>query len=148
MYGLVGDNDDTDALSDQEIVAKTLFGEASNQGYEGQQAVANVIQNRVASPGWWGNDFRTVCLKPYQFSCWIVSDPNRARIMAASEADPIYAQCMSIAALAIAGQLIDITNGADSYLVTGTPAKWSDGLVPVAVIGAHSFYKTAINQSS
>lgn len=133
---------ETDNLSSSEIVAKTLYGEASNQGYEGQKAVANVIQNRVKLKGWMGHDFRSVCLKPYQFSCWLESDPNRARIMAANQGDPVYAQCLQLAKLAIGGQLDDITNGADSYRVIGTPAKWAEGLLPVAVIGKHEFFKT------
>lgn len=135
-------DNDTDRLTVLEVVTKTIFGEASNQKYIGQQAVANVIANRVKLNIWMGHDFRQVCLKPYQFSCWLKSDPNRARIMAATETDFTYNQCHSIAALAIAGNLPDITGGADSYKVVGTPAKWAEKLTPVAHIGQHEFYIT------
>lgn len=62
--------------------------------------------------------------------------------MAVTETDPIYAECLSIARDAFADDLSDVTNGADSYIVTGTNAKWAVELTPVAVIGKHSFYKT------
>lgn len=148
MFG-IPDNDDLDVFSDAEIVAKTLYGEARGEIDQGRQAVANVIANRVNSPvSWWGKTFRTVCLTPYQFSCWLPSDPNRAIIVAATDADAIYQQCLTIANLAIDGKLDDITNGADSYLRTGTDAPWSRTLTPVAVIGHHSFYITVKNVSS
>jgi spore germination cell wall hydrolase CwlJ-like protein len=127
---------DLDQFSDLEIVAKTLDGEAGDQGYEGQQAVANVIGLR-ASLKWQGEDtLRGVCLHPYQFSCWLPG-PDRDRIIV-SEND----SCLKIAELTVNGTLPDITNGADSYEVTGTGAYWSYGLNPVTVIGKHSFYIT------
>lgn len=133
---------DTDQFTDQEILAKTLWGEARNQGYDGQQAVASVILNRVKLDGWRGHDIRSVCLKPYQFSCWNQSDPNRPKLMEVTEDDPIYDQCLAIAGLAINGALPDNTNGADAYQVTGTNAYWSKGLTSVAMIGDQDFYIT------
>ena len=44
MFGL----QDTDKLADDVVVALTLYGEAEGEGYEGQQAVANVIMTRTA----------------------------------------------------------------------------------------------------
>lgn len=133
---------DTDKFSDQDIVARTIFGEARGEGYLGQQAVANVIMNRVKLDGWRGHDPRSVCLKSYQFSCWLKSDPNRSKLMAITKDDATFAQCYGIAGAAMAGDLPDITHGADSYCVTGTDAFWAKGLTPVAVIGHHSFYVT------
>lgn len=132
---------DTDQFSDQEIMAKTLFGEARNQGEEGIKAVANVILNRMNSGiTWWGDTIRNVCLHSYQFSCWNSSDPNRIRIMRVTDADKIYKLCLAVADLAMRGDLDDNTNGATSYQVIGTNAKWSQGQTPVAVIGSHEFY--------
>lgn len=140
MYGLE-DNDDTDALSSKEVLARTIYGEASNQPPEGQRAIANVIQNRVKLQGWMGKTFREVCLKPFQFSCWL-SGPNRDRLMRATEKEPVYAECLKIASLAINGQLKDITEGATHYKVIGTPAKWAEEKKPVVVLGSHEFYCT------
>lgn len=131
---------DTDIFSDKEILAKTIWGEARNQHYEGQQAVANVIMNRVKLNGWRGGDVRSVCLKPFQFSCWNKSDPNRPKIMEVTDADPIYKQCLDIAGAAIAGTLPDIIGGSDSYQVIGSGAYWAKGLTPVAIVIDHEFY--------
>lgn len=133
---------DTDKFSDSEILARTIYGEARNQGTDGICAVANVIMNRVKLNGWRGHDVRSVCLKPFQFSCWNQSDPNRAKIMAVTTADPIYEQCLEIAGAAIAGTLPDIVGNADSYQVINTGAYWSKGLTPVATIIDHEFYVT------
>ena len=135
-------NDSFEQFSDIEIVAKTLYGEARGEGYEGQQAVCNVIFNRASNPGWWGKDPRSVCLKPYQFSCWLDDGPNLPVMLSVTEEDSVYAQCLAIAASAANKTLLDITNGADSYVVTGTVTEWNKNLKPVAIIGHQSFYVT------
>ena len=43
-------------LTDTEVFAKTLWGEARGEGIIGMLAVACVIKNRINRPGWWGND--------------------------------------------------------------------------------------------
>ena len=127
---------DTDAFSDLEIVAKTLDGEAGNQGIQGMTAVANVIRNRAAL-AWQGEtSLRGVCLHPYQFSCWLPG-PDRERIMASTNP-----ACIPIAQAALDRTLVDITNGADSYEVHGTQAYWANRLTPVATIGDQDFYIT------
>lgn len=127
---------DTDQFSDLEIFAKTLDGEAGNQEYLGQQAVANVIMNRVALTWQGETGVRGVCLHREQFSCWLPS-PDRDRIMVNLEP-----QCLEIAQLALSGKLADITDGADSYEVRNYGASWAKNLIPVASIGAHDFYRT------
>lgn len=127
---------DTDQFSDLEIFAKTLDGEAGNQGYEGQQAVANVIMKRVALKWQHETTPRGVCLHHYQFSCWLPGS-DRDRIMKSTNP-----QCLAIAKLALDGALSDITNEADSYEVHGTQAYWSNRLTPVATIGDQDFYVT------
>lgn len=139
MYPLT----DTDQFPDDVIVALTLYGEAEGEGIEGQTAVCNVILTR-ASLDWSRNATpRLVCLQHEQFSCWNKSCARRDILMDLDQTtDLIFAQCLSIARSAIAGNLADNTNGADSYEVTGTGAYWSKGLTPVAVIGRQSFYIT------
>ena len=128
---------DTDKFTDLEIFAKTLDGEAGNQGYLGKQAVANVIMYRTAHRWKHETTVRGTCLHPAQFSCWLPC-PDRTRIMTA----PFDPECMEIAKLAMAGKLPDISGGADSYVVRGTKAYWTRNLNPVASIGAHDFYRT------
>lgn len=135
---------DTDGFSDLEILALTIYGEARGELLDGQMAIANVIFNRVDSGiTWWGTSVRAVCLMPYQFSCWLAGDPNRPKLLAVTGADAAYAGCMAIATEALYGTWpADNTSGADSYLRTGTLARWARGLTPVAVIGHHSFFIT------
>lgn len=133
---------DTDKFSDTEILARTSYGEARNQPHIGKQAIACVVLNRAKHGGWWGNTVRTVCLKFEQFDCWMKNDPNRAIIMAVTESNPVYIECLGIARLAMTGDLTDVTHGADSYLVRGIVKDWNKNLTPVASIGAHDFYRT------
>ena len=135
---------DTDDFSDQQIFARTIYGEARDQGKKGRQAIANVVMNRANNPSWWGKNVRTVCLKPYQFSCWNKSDKNRSVIMAVTEDDEIFKQCRDLAARATLGQLDDIVNGADHYFnprAVPYPPSWSVGRLPVAIVGKHIFYR-------
>lgn len=136
---------DTDSLSDQEIVARTAWGEARSLGRDGMQATINTLQNRVASGvHWWGTSLRSCALRPYQYSCWLAADPNRPKLLAVAETDPEFIIAIDLAADAIFGNLPDIVSGADSYyaLSLPTPPKWSEGLKPVATIGNQVYFKT------
>ncbi len=132
----------TDQFSDQSILARTIWGENRGGGEEGMTSVANVVINRVAQPGWWGMDIRSVCLKPEQFSCWNANDPNYPLIMAVDEANSTFALAMDIAAQAIGGTLSDITNGATSYyaLSMAEPPYWATGKTPCATIQNQLFF--------
>ena len=39
-----------------DTLARTIWGEARGEGSAGMQAVANVVMNRAAIGGWWGNN--------------------------------------------------------------------------------------------
>jgi N-acetylmuramoyl-L-alanine amidase len=127
------------------VVAATLWGEARNQGYAGMVAVGCVIRNRALSPRWWGSSYITVCLEPYQFSCWNDSDPNRAKLLAVTTADPQFAEALKIAALVISGHAIDPTHNSDSYYSdTMDPPSWCEGATFTVQIGAQRFYRTEL----
>ena len=104
--------DDTDSLSDLQIVSRTLDGEAGNQSYAAKQAVANVIQNRTALK--WQNETteRGVCLHRKQFDCWL---PGRDRDRIMSQNYTENTDCLVIAKMALNGTLVDITDGATHY---------------------------------
>lgn len=136
---------DPSAAPEDDVLARTIVGEARNQGDIGMQAVACVVLNRTKRPGWWGNDIKTVCLHPGQFSCWNHGDPNRAIIENLSPAYTIYNEALDIARKVISGDLPDITNGALNYKVVRTPAKWAEGHSPCAVIKQHEFYNDIDN---
>ena len=134
-----------------DTLARTIWGEARNQGMEGMAAVANVITNRVdidlhddRRPDWWGEGFTEVCTKPWQFSCWNANDPNRQRLLAVTVSDPQYADALVLAAAAVSGRLRDRTNGATHYFAPAVvkPPAWTAGLRPTATIRDHVFYRS------
>ena len=127
------------------IVARTAWGEARGEGVDGMHGVINVIATRAANPRWWGDDFASVCLRPYQFSCWLPTDPNRAQLLAVTEEDPQFCRALALADFAMLGELNDITGGADSYFAIGSdlPA-WAVGRKPTAVIGNQKFYRISL----
>jgi hypothetical protein len=57
------------AISDRELLARTLQAEAGNQGASGMLAAGSVIMNRARTPGY-GDGLRGVIMRPGQFSAW------------------------------------------------------------------------------
>ncbi|MDR7269234.1 hypothetical protein J2X20_001863 [Pelomonas saccharophila] len=130
-------------LSDREVVACTLWGEARNQGERGMRAVASVIANRWHSHYRRRQSAREVCLDPWQFSCWLKNDPNLPRMLAvARQPDAPYQQALALADPLLQGTLQDITQGARHYFAVTLrkPPAWAAGKSPCAVIGDHLFF--------
>ncbi|MET4697692.1 N-acetylmuramoyl-L-alanine amidase [Constrictibacter sp. MBR-5] len=123
-----------------DLLARTIWGEARGEPVRGMEAVAAVVMNRVARPGWWGRTVASVCTKAYQFSCWNEDDPNRAKLLAVTDADPIFAIARRIARRAVAGTLDDPTGGATHYHSVDVHPRWATGKTPHARIGRHLFY--------
>src|SRR5258708_7124377 len=104
--------DDPDVLSDLEIVARTVWGEARGEGVDGWVAVSWVIKNRAGHPGWWGRDLKSVCLKRAQFSSWNIDDRNRPKMLALATNDPLLTRIRGTVAEVLAGTVPDPTGGA------------------------------------
>ncbi|KPA16194.1 Cell wall hydrolase, SleB domain protein, partial [Candidatus Magnetomorum sp. HK-1] len=66
----VGDNEEITYL------AKTIYGEARGENRASKLAVAWSIRNRTGKNRWWGNTYKEVTTKKWQFSCWLESDSN------------------------------------------------------------------------
>lgn len=130
---------DMDASAD--VLARTIWGEARGQGLEGMRAVAAVIVNRARRGGWWGASIVEVCLKPGQFSCWNVGDPNRPKMLAATiDQSPMFAEALAIARTAVRGDLADPTGGATHYHTRYIAPGWAASGQVSARIGTHIFY--------
>ena len=144
------------SISDQTALIATLLGEAANEPVEGQIAVASVIRNRARHPRWWGKSISGVCLKKLQFSCWWEDNANTERVYAL--ADALHRRVDATGPLSVVGQLhwiaagvmddmvLDNSGNADHYLTTkllqsDRCPKWAKGKKPVAVVGAHSFFR-------
>lgn len=129
-----------------DVMARTIFGEARGEPFEGQEAVASVILNRVKIAQkkgryWWGNNIIGVCQKPYQFSCWNKNDPSYKRLTSVTDKDKNFQIALRIATDAINEKLWDCTNGATHYHADYVTPFWIKGEKPVKKIGRHIFYK-------
>lgn len=135
-----------DKIDPVDVLARTLWAEARNQGIPGMTAVACVILNRAANPGWWGHDILSVCLAPQQFSCWNSSDPQHNAIRTVTTASASFRAALSIATGAVHAGLVDVTNGADHYCTKAVANKtsWARGRTPVYRCGTHLFYRIGL----
>jgi len=122
-----------------DYLARTMWGEARGEGAHGMQAVGNVILNRVKAGSWYGASIKDVVLKPYQFSAWNINDPNRAKMLNATDKD--LAQARRIAEQLISGSLGDITGGATNYHATNVSPTWVQKMTKTVQIGNHIFYR-------
>lgn len=127
-------------FNDLEVLSRTVYGEARGEPMEGKIAVAAVIINRWRSGRWFaGRTVAETCTKPYQFSCWLKSDPNRTKLLAVGFDDRIFLDCIEAAVRALAGE--DPTGGATHYYADYCdPPSWAKGKTPCRVIGRHRFF--------
>lgn len=141
-------------FTDAQIVSLVLYGEARSEPVQGIVAVGNVIRNRVRKAGWWGHDFKSVCLQKQQFSCLFPSggEANYKRVLAfaqklASGSQITHErerQCVWVAHGIVGDYVIDNTKASTHYITaTLTPRpKWAEGQTPAVQIGAHVFYNS------
>jgi N-acetylmuramoyl-L-alanine amidase len=147
------------SLSDRNVIACTLFGEARGESPQGRIAVANVIGNRAKGrKGPWSAALRAVCLQPYQFSCWTPAGGkgNYQTVIAAARhlsrqelVGPLMRDCLAIADALIAKGLPSLVGNATHYyspaamIPKDSVPKWARGVEPVAEIGGSKFYEVA-----
>jgi N-acetylmuramoyl-L-alanine amidase len=125
---------------DDQVAARTIYGEARGEGPAGMDAVAHVIRNRFAAKRF-GKTIAAVCLAKYQFSCWLEADPNSKLLHELPDSDPELKTCMGYWLMSLSTP--DPTHGATHYHVVGTFPRWADGVTPLVTIGHHAFYKVA-----
>lgn len=136
-----------DFQSTIDVLSRTIYGEARNQSEAGMAAVAWVVLNRAKNPRWWGKDVISVCMCPWQFSCWNAGDPNRAIILHVDSNDSAYREACRVSQAVLNGDVLDPTDGADSYFAATSKApSWSENAVFTVQIGAHRFYRVELRQ--
>lgn len=131
-------------MTDLEILARTLYGEARFNDLEDAEAIANVILNRVGYRNWPGT-VGEVCLQPWQFSCWLQHDEAHAanfrRVMSAERgANKWFDQCWLTAERALSGALTDRTRTSTHYHTRAVAPRWSKGKTPVFETHAHVYF--------
>lgn len=140
-----------DGLTDLEIFACTILGEAPPGSPLGAYSVAWAMKNRMladvgqdSKPDWWGEGIRGVCLAPWQFSCWNLDDPNRKRILSERDArSEAFIRALGIATAVYQYLITDPTAGATHYYnprIVKEP-KWVPGFAFTGKIDAHLFYR-------
>jgi N-acetylmuramoyl-L-alanine amidase len=133
-------------LTDAQLLAVCLYGEARGESREGKIAVASVIKERVKKGGWFGMGYHGVILKPYQFSCFLTSDPNFPKLYDIAgdfcrylDKSKTLRRCYEIARGIIEGS-IQQTLRATHYKTNNCKAAWADKMKKIATIDNHSFY--------
>lgn len=131
---------------DRDLLIRTVVGESAGEPFMGQQAVANVVLNRVKNG--WGGSVQDVVLAPWQFEPWMTRSKE---LWAISPDSPAYKQASMAVDMALdSGN--DPTNGADHFLnpvivrgrTGGKLPAWALGQ-PSAVIGQHAFFNSGQN---
>ena len=125
---------------DRDALARTVIGEAANQGPVGMRAVAAVALNRARGRGQSPSD---VVLAPNQFEPW-GTEESASRLMAIPTSDPRYVAAMREVDAAMAGD--DPTGGASHFYAPAAQAAlgrqrpaWDDGTG--RAIGDHLFFR-------
>ncbi len=114
-------------LSDLVLLELCVWREARGESLDGKRAVAHVIRNRVyGATKWWGHDWQSVILHPWQFSSFNAADPNADKWP--DDTDPSFAECCQAAVPVYLGSDTDLTNGATYYHDTsmGWPHAWGN----------------------
>lgn len=142
-------------LSDAQVMAMTIWGEARGEPRDGKIAVGSVILERVEHRKWDGQTIKEVCFWPYQFSCYLDADPNVRHLMSfaadfdqAAKENKALAECYEVAQGILDGSIprdADIVReNACQYLTSWckkvmTVPWWKDYKF-VKKIGGHEFY--------
>ena len=145
--------DDFGSLEPDQVMGLTIYAEARGEIRTGRIGVGTVILERVDHRTWDGQTVMEVCLWPYQFSCYLPKDPNRAQLVRlAGDFGLFYQQSQPLRECAdIARGLIDGTIPRDpdlaavhccQYLTTAAKkgADWWKSMQFVKKIGAHEFF--------
>lgn len=139
---------------DLDVATRTLYGEGEKRGggAADEQAIAWVIRNRAeyaqkVGGYWWGDTIESVCLSPWQFSCWNKSDPNRKVILDLDQSTQAYKKCETIARNVFNSfRREDVTESADHYYHDSINAPdWAKQGTKTLSVGGHNFYRLVVS---
>ena len=123
---------------EQRVMAAVLMGEAWSQGTRGMTAVAEVVHQRSVDTH---QTPLQVVLRPAAFSCLNGTTP--AQLLNRYESNPDFPKALRIARVACLcpKRLPGITRHANHYVTKNLHPYWTRHKKPVAVVGAHAFYR-------
>ncbi|MGK2911519.1 MAG: cell wall hydrolase [Sphingobium sp.] len=122
-------------------LTSAIYYEAGNEPDDGQRAVAQVVLNRVRHPAW----PHSVCGVVYQGSeradtrCQFTFSCDGAMTRMPNNAS--WGRAQRVAMQALAGAVYAPVGLATHYHTLAVHPNWANSLTPVAVIGAHIFYR-------
>ena len=126
------------------LLAMLIWGEARSESERGKLAVGSVVRNRVLSGKFGGDTWRNVILKPWQFSCFNLTDPNRGKLLEPLKHDTAetWDSCYGAARSVYTGEISDETGRATHYYVAGSKTPfWANLFVLTVQIGRHLFFR-------
>ncbi len=139
-------------ISDIDVVAATIIGEAGGEDTDGMKAVKNVLQNRSSKRG---TSLAGEALRPKQFSMWnkatsgvnVTADFNQKdRILKIQSIIDMYKKHpkWNIGTTLAKTKIKDITGGATKYYASGgrhaiDPPYWAKNWKDPIIIGNHTF---------
>ncbi len=133
-------------LSELDIAARTLWGEARGEDYIGRRAVAHVLFNRWKTTyGQFRKDdtLATSCLRHVQFSVWNSGDLNFKKMFEVNYNNIDLLMCLQII-LEIINEdgKGDTTEGAKHYYSKSmsSPPNWAVGHAPSLETDGHLFF--------
>ncbi len=130
----------TDKLRAEECLTMAIYYEAASESLAGQQAVAQVVMNRVRHPSYpntvcgvvfQGSQRSTGC--QFSFTC----DGSLARRPSVAA----WTKARRVASAALSGFVFAPVGLATHYHTTAIYPYWAPSLTPVGTIGAHRFYR-------
>ena len=134
------------------LLALCNWREARGESVDAKLAQAWTVRNRTLHPSWWGHDWVSVILKPFQYSSFNATDPNASKMPGME--DTSWADCLKVAEQVynftgpVYGDPGDPTAGSTHYFDKSLdlhPPVWAtDGsMVHVTDIGSFRFYRRA-----
>jgi spore germination cell wall hydrolase CwlJ-like protein len=124
----------------EDCLTAAIYYEAANEPTAGQEAVAQVILNRMRHPAYpksvcgvvyQGSERRTGC--QFTFTC----DGSLSRRPSASG----WARAGAVAKRALSGHVADEVSSATHYHTRWISPYWSPSLIRLGEVGAHVFYR-------
>jgi spore germination cell wall hydrolase CwlJ-like protein len=130
-----------DGARDLDCLTQAVYYEARGESPKGQAAVAQVVLNRVRHPAF----PKTICAVVFQGAGQRKTDCQFSFVcdgsMRAARDDEAWDRAQHIAARALSGVVLADIGGATHFHATRLDTQWGDGLVKVAQVGLHVFYK-------
>jgi len=130
-----------DGARDLDCLTQAVYYEARGETDRGQAAVAQVVLNRVKHPAF----PKTICAVVFQGAGLGKADCQFSFVCDGSMREPrddtAWGKAQHIAARALSGAVVAEIGSATHFHATRLGPQWGDGLIKVATVGLHVFYK-------